>query len=137
MAHTTCTNLPLAGPLLLQTTTAVPCNCGAVQPCLPIQHQVVISWLLSQQPKNLLPLLTPALHALPPQRFAVAALLPQQIIISWFLSPIAAALVCLIIFLLIRTLVLRRPNSTKVAFWVLPVLIIVTIWVNLFFILVR
>ncbi|WIA17922.1 hypothetical protein OEZ85_009416 [Tetradesmus obliquus] len=59
------------------------------------------------------------------------------IIISWFLSPIAAALVCLIIFLLIRTLVLRRPNSTKVAFWVLPVLIIVTIWVNLFFILTK
>jgi hypothetical protein len=37
--------------------------------------------------------------------------------------------VCLIIFLLIRTVVLRRPNSTKIAFWVLPVLIIVTIWV--------
>ncbi|KAF6263080.1 phosphate transporter [Scenedesmus sp. NREL 46B-D3] len=59
------------------------------------------------------------------------------IVISWFLSPIAAALVCLVIFLLIRTLVLRRANSTKVAFWVLPVLIIVTIWVNLFFILTK
>uniref|UniRef100_A0A383W377 Phosphate transporter n=1 Tax=Tetradesmus obliquus TaxID=3088 RepID=A0A383W377_TETOB len=59
------------------------------------------------------------------------------IIISWFLSPIAAALVCLIIFILIRTLVLRRANSTKIAFWVLPVLIIVTIWVNLFFILTK
>jgi sodium-dependent phosphate transporter len=52
-----------------------------------------------------------------------------QIVISWFLSPIAAGVVCLIIFLLIRTVVLRRPNSTKIAFWVLPVLIIVTIWV--------
>jgi phosphate/sulfate permease len=56
-------------------------------------------------------------------------LLLLQIIISWFLSPIAAALVCLLIFLIIRTFVLRRPNSTKIAFWVLPVLIIVTIWV--------
>jgi sodium-dependent phosphate transporter len=59
------------------------------------------------------------------------------IVISWFLSPVAAALVCLIIFLLVRTLVLRRQNSTKLAFYVLPLLIIVTIWVNLFFILTK
>jgi phosphate/sulfate permease len=52
-----------------------------------------------------------------------------QIVISWFLSPLAAAVVCLIIFLLVRTVVLRRPNSTKLAFYALPVLIIVTIWV--------
>lgn len=58
------------------------------------------------------------------------------IVISWFLSPIAAAIVCFVIFLAVRTLVLRRQNSTKLAMWVLPVLIIVTIWVNLFFILV-
>ncbi|WIA38221.1 hypothetical protein OEZ86_001565 [Tetradesmus obliquus] len=59
------------------------------------------------------------------------------IVISWFLSPIAAAVVCLIIFLIIRTLVLRRANSTKIAFYVLPVLIIITIWVNLFLILTK
>lgn len=59
------------------------------------------------------------------------------IVISWFLSPIAAAIVCLVIFLLVRTAVLRRSNSTKLAFYVLPLLIIITIWVNLFFILVR
>lgn len=58
------------------------------------------------------------------------------IVISWFLSPIAAAIVCFVIFLLVRTLVLRRQNSTKLSFYVLPVLIIITIWVNLFFILV-
>lgn len=60
----------------------------------------------------------------------------MPIVISWFLSPIAAAIVCLVIFLLVRTLVLRRQNSTKLAFYVLPLLIIITIWVNLFFILV-
>lgn len=59
------------------------------------------------------------------------------IVISWFLSPIAAALVCLIIFLIVRTLVLRSENSTKRAFYALPLLIIVTIWVNLFFILTK
>jgi hypothetical protein len=67
-----------------------------------------------------LPILLPAPHLLHSS---------LQIVISWFLSPIAAAVVCLIIFLLVRTLVLRRANCTKVAFYVLPVLIIVTIWV--------
>eukprot|EP00775_Hariotina_reticulata_P003090 gene3090-3369_t len=59
------------------------------------------------------------------------------IVISWFLSPVAAALVCLILFLIVRTAVLRRTNSTKIAFFVLPVLIIITIWINLFFILTK
>ena len=58
------------------------------------------------------------------------------IIISWFLSPVLAAIITLIIFLIVRTLVLRRPNSTKVAFWVLPVLMMMTFFINLFFILV-
>ena len=40
------------------------------------------------------------------------------VVLSWFISPVAAALVSGIIFLLIRTLVLRRQNSTKIAIWV-------------------
>ena len=40
------------------------------------------------------------------------------VVLSWFVSPIAAAMVSGIIFLLVRTLVLRRQNSTKVAIWV-------------------
>ncbi|WIA36993.1 hypothetical protein OEZ86_008230 [Tetradesmus obliquus] len=59
------------------------------------------------------------------------------IVISWFLSPLAAALIALIIFVAVRTVVLRRPNSTSMAFYVLPVLILITIWVNLFFILTK
>ena len=59
------------------------------------------------------------------------------VFVSWFLSPLLAALITLVLFLIIRTLVLRRANSTKVAFWVLPVLVFVTIWVNLFFILTK
>lgn len=59
------------------------------------------------------------------------------VVMSWFISPLAAALVAGIIFLLIRTLVLRRRNSTKVAIWTLPVFLLVTIWVNLFFILTK
>lgn len=58
------------------------------------------------------------------------------IVVSWFLSPLLAALITLILFLVIRTLVLRRANSTKIAFWVLPILMLLTFFINLFFILV-
>jgi phosphate/sulfate permease len=58
------------------------------------------------------------------------------IVISWFLSPLLAALITLCLFLIIRSLVLRRANSTKIAFWVLPVLMVLTFFINLFFILV-
>jgi sodium-dependent phosphate transporter len=59
------------------------------------------------------------------------------VFVSWFLSPLLAALVTLVIFLLVRTLVLRRQNSTKIAYWVLPILVFVTIFINLFFILTK
>eukprot|EP00878_Enallax_costatus_P004065 GHUV01004290.1.p1 GENE.GHUV01004290.1~~GHUV01004290.1.p1 ORF type:complete len:604 (+),score=132.83 GHUV01004290.1:211-2022(+) len=59
------------------------------------------------------------------------------IVISWFLSPLLAALVTLILFLIVRTFVLRRANSTKIAFWVLPVLLLFTFFINLFFILTK
>lgn len=40
------------------------------------------------------------------------------IFVSWILSPTVAALFSYILFVVTRTLVLRRPNSTKVAYWV-------------------
>lgn len=54
-----------------------------------------------------------------------------------FLSPLLAALITLILFLLVRTFVLRRQNSTRIAFYVLPILMLLTFFINLFFILVR
>lgn len=59
------------------------------------------------------------------------------IVISWFLSPLAAALICLIMFLLVRTAVLRRKNSTKLAYFLLPVFLLVTVWINVFFIITK
>ncbi|KAF6251745.1 phosphate transporter family-domain-containing protein [Scenedesmus sp. NREL 46B-D3] len=59
------------------------------------------------------------------------------IVVSWFLSPLLAALITLVLFLAIRTLVLRRANSTQVAFYVLPLLILLTFFINLFFILTK
>jgi sodium-dependent phosphate transporter len=64
----------------------------------------------------------------------IAGIVP--VVISWFLSPLLAALITLILFLIVRTVVLRHANSTKIAFWVLPVLILLTFFINLFFILV-
>jgi sodium-dependent phosphate transporter len=58
------------------------------------------------------------------------------VVISWFMSPLLAALITLVLFIIIRSVVLRRVNSTKIAFWVLPVLMILTFFINLFFILV-
>jgi sodium-dependent phosphate transporter len=40
------------------------------------------------------------------------------VVLSWFISPLASGIVAAIIFLLVRTLVLRRPSSTKIAIWV-------------------
>lgn len=54
-----------------------------------------------------------------------------------FLSPIGAAIVCLLLFLIIRTLVLRRKDSTKWSFYVLPILLLVTVFINLFFIITK
>lgn len=59
------------------------------------------------------------------------------VVLSWFISPIASAIVSGIIFFLIRTLVLRRKNSTKVAIWTLPVFLLITVFINLFFILTK
>ena len=64
----------------------------------------------------------------------VAGVVP--VVISWFLSPLLAALITFVLFLIIRTFVLRRANSTKIVFWVLPVLMVLTFFINLFFILV-
>jgi sodium-dependent phosphate transporter len=64
----------------------------------------------------------------------VAGIVP--VVISWFLSPLLAGLITLVLFVLIRSIVLRRANSTKIAFWVLPFLMVLTFFINLFFILV-
>jgi phosphate/sulfate permease len=55
--------------------------------------------------------------------------------LSWFISPISSAILASIIFLLNRHLVLRRKNSTNIAFWVLPLLLLLTFFINLLFVL--
>lgn len=59
------------------------------------------------------------------------------VICSWFVSPICAGIASSIIFFINRLCILRRKNSTKLAFWVLPVLAFVTIFINLQFVLYK
>lgn len=56
------------------------------------------------------------MHALP------AGMVP--VIVSWFISPCLAALVTLVMFLIVRTAVLRRQNSTKLAYICLPIFVL-------------
>jgi len=57
------------------------------------------------------------------------------IVLSWFTSPIFAAIASSIIFFLCRTLVLRRQNSFEKTFWIMPFAILLTVFINVFFVL--
>jgi len=59
------------------------------------------------------------------------------IFVSWILSPTVAALFSYLLFIITRSVVLRRQNSTKMAYWALPAFIFLTIWANLYFMLTK
>lgn len=59
------------------------------------------------------------------------------IIVSWFTSPIMSSILSAMIFLLNRHLILRRANSDKIAYYGLPPLVFLTIFVNAFFVLYK
>lgn len=59
------------------------------------------------------------------------------IFLSWFISPIMAGGFGAIIFLLNKYIILRRKDSFTWAFWSMPVLVLITVWINLFFVLLK
>mmetsp|Transcript_17660 Transcript_17660/g.44470 ORF Transcript_17660/g.44470 Transcript_17660/m.44470 type:complete len:629 (-) Transcript_17660:305-2191(-) len=59
------------------------------------------------------------------------------VVVSWFASPIISSIVAAVLFLLNRTLVLRRQNSTLFAYFALPPLVFVTVYINIFFVLYK
>jgi sodium-dependent phosphate transporter len=59
------------------------------------------------------------------------------IVMSWFISPVACGVVASTFFLLVRTIVLRRQNSMRLAFWLLPVLVFITVYINAFFVMFK
>lgn len=40
------------------------------------------------------------------------------VVVSWFISPLLSGLAASLLFLLVRTAILRRENSLQLAFWV-------------------
>ncbi len=59
------------------------------------------------------------------------------IVISWFTSPLMSSMIAAVIFLGNRHLVLRRHNSSQAAYFALPPLVFLTIFINLFFVLYK
>lgn len=59
------------------------------------------------------------------------------IVISWFTSPLMSALLAMILFFGNRQLVLRREESTKLAYYAFPPLVFITVFINLFFVLYK
>jgi sodium-dependent phosphate transporter len=56
------------------------------------------------------------------------------IVLSWVISPVLSGIVAVILFLLVRTLVLRSSNSFNRAINFYPCLIWAAVWINAFFI---
>lgn len=59
------------------------------------------------------------------------------IILSWFFSPVLTGLASAIIFVTVRTLVLRREKSYQLSFWVLPFMVLFTTWINIYFVFTK
>jgi phosphate/sulfate permease len=56
------------------------------------------------------------------------------IVLSWVVSPILTGAVAAAVFGLTRWLVLRREQAAKLAFWVLPPAVLITVMINVFFV---
>ena len=67
---------------------------------------------------------TPDSASFPPYKGVV------PIVLAWFVSPVLTGLASCTIFLIVRTLVLRRENSYVLSFWVLPVMVMITTWIK-------
>jgi len=59
------------------------------------------------------------------------------IVLSWFISPILTSLGAALIFFLVRTLVLRRANGKNLALWLLPPFVLLTVWINVYFVFTK
>jgi len=53
------------------------------------------------------------------------------IVASWFISPLLSGIMAYLLFTLLRLLVLRGPTAPKKAIWCLPILLLITLFVNM------
>ncbi|KAG2495910.1 hypothetical protein HYH03_006147 [Edaphochlamys debaryana] len=59
------------------------------------------------------------------------------VICSWFVSPIMSGIVSAFIFVCSRFFILRRENSTNLAIYCYPLLVAVTVFINVFFVIYK
>ncbi|EFJ51229.1 hypothetical protein VOLCADRAFT_79831 [Volvox carteri f. nagariensis] len=59
------------------------------------------------------------------------------VICSWFVSPIMSGIVASFLFALNRGVILRRENSTNLAIYMYPVLVGITVFINVFFVIFK
>lgn len=59
------------------------------------------------------------------------------VVLSWFFSPIVGGILSSIIFTLNKFCILRRRNSTMLAIWSLPILLFITLFINIMFVLAK
>lgn len=59
------------------------------------------------------------------------------IVITWFFAPIVTAISSASIFLITRTLILRLENSYNKSFYLLPIFVFGTTWINIYFVFTK
>jgi sodium-dependent phosphate transporter len=59
------------------------------------------------------------------------------IVLSWFVSPILTGLASAFIFVSTRQLVLRRENAYRLSYYVLPLFVLITTWINIYFVFTK
>lgn len=74
---------------------------------------------------------TPDPASFPPYKGVV------PIICSWVFSPLLTGIAASLLFLLLRTVVLRHKNSYNLAYWVLPFAVAITTFINIFFVFTK
>lgn len=60
-----------------------------------------------------------------------------SIVLAWFVAPVLTGAASAIIFALVRFLVLRRKNAYALAFWCLPPMVFITVFINIYFVFTK
>ena len=59
------------------------------------------------------------------------------IVLGWFIAPVLSAAASAFFFVVLRSLVLRRRNAYQLSFWVLPPLVFIVTWINMYFVFTK
>jgi sodium-dependent phosphate transporter len=60
-----------------------------------------------------------------------------SIVLAWFVAPVLTGLTSAIIFWFVRFFVLRRKNAYTLSFWCLPPMVLVTVFINIYFVFTK